>query len=137
MTNIKDYFKKNWQIIVIILLVLFGMSKCTRSCSRGQKIKTLNTEISYKDSTIAVYEDSIKYLNITKGNLSDQLSNEKNHNSNLTGVATTNIKNQTIKIDSLTRENKSLKSENIKLNKEVKRLEQQVSELTKQITPDK
>ena len=137
MANMKDYFRKNWQIIVIILLVLFGMSKCTRSCSRGQQIKTLNKEIVQKDSTITVYEDSIKYLNITKGNLSDQLSNEKSHNSNLTGVATTNIKNQTIKIDSLTRENKSLKSENAKLSKEVKRLEQQVEELTKQIAPEK
>ena len=131
--NIKEYFQKHWQIIVIILLVMFGMSKCVRSCSRGQQIKTLNKEIVQKDSTITLYEDSIKYLNITKGNLSEQLSSEKNHNTNLTGVATTNIKSQTVKLDSLAHENKLLRTENTKLHKQVNQLQKQVDELTKQL----
>ena len=134
--NIKEYFQKHWQIIVIILLVMFGMSKCVKSCSRGQQIKTLNKEIVQKDSTITLYEDSIKYLNITKGNLSEQLSSEKNHNSNLTGVATNNIKSQTIKLDSLTRENKLLRTENTKLHKQVSQLQKQVDELTQQLPSD-
>lgn len=134
--NIKEYFQKHWQIIVIILLVMFGMSKCVRSCSRGQQIKTLNKEIVQKDSTITLYEDSIKYLNITKGNLSEQLSSEKSHNSNLTGVAATNIKSQTVKLDSLTRENKLLKTENTKLHKQVNQLQSQVDKLTKQLPSD-
>ena len=131
--NIKEYFQKHWQIIVIILLVMFGMSKCVKSCSRGQQIKTLNKEIVQKDSTITLYEDSIKYLNITKGNLSEQLSSEKSHNTNLTGVATTNIKSQTVKLDSLTNENKTIKTENKKLKKQVEQLQKQVEELTQQL----
>ena len=134
--NIKEYFQKHWQIIVIILLVMFGMSKCVRSCSRGQQIKTLNKEIVQKDSTITLYEDSIKYLNITKGNLSEQLSSEKNHNTNLTGVATTNIKSQTVKLDSLTHENRLLRTENTKLHKQVNQLQKQVDELTQQLPSD-
>ena len=134
--NIKEYFQNHWQIIVIILLVMFGMSKCVRSCSRGQQIKTLNKEIVQKDSTITLYEDSIKYLNITKGNLSEQLSSEKSHNTNLTGVASTNIKNQTVKLDSLTHENKLLRTENTKLHKQVNQLQKQVDELTQQLPSD-
>ena len=109
------------------------MGKCTKSCSRKQTINSLNKEIVQKDSVIFVYEDSIKYLNVANTNLSEQLSNEINHSSNLTGVATTNIKNQTVKLDSLTHENRLLKAENIKLRKEIKQLQEEVDEIMKQL----
>ena len=62
-----DWIKKNWQIIVIVLLLLFGMSKCTSSCTNNTKYK--NTEfqrcelVKKSDSIQRVLNDSIIILN--------------------------------------------------------------------------
>lgn len=64
--------KKNWKEILIILLILFGMNKCTVSCNRGSKLNKANKEIAYKDSLNKVMTDSIKSLNVTIANLSDK-----------------------------------------------------------------
>lgn len=47
-----EYIKKNWKVIVIVLLTLFSLSKCTTSCSRGTEIDRLNLELTKKDSII-------------------------------------------------------------------------------------
>lgn len=67
-----DKLKKNWKMILIIFLILFGMNKCTVSCNRGSKLNKANKEIMVKDSTIKVMEDSIKSLNVTIANLTDK-----------------------------------------------------------------
>ncbi len=67
-----DKLKKNWKMILIIFLILFGMNKCTVSCNRGSKLNKANKEIIVKDSTIKVMEDSIKSLNVTIANLTDK-----------------------------------------------------------------
>lgn len=63
-----DKIKKNWQIIVIAVLVLFGMNKCATSCSNSNKLKTSEKEkieiVEQKDSLIKVYDDSVKSLNM-------------------------------------------------------------------------
>lgn len=64
--------KKNWKEILIALLVIFGLNKCTVSCNRGSKLKKANVEIVTKDSTIKAMSDSIKSLNVTVANLSDK-----------------------------------------------------------------
>ena len=64
--------KKNWKEILIVLLILFGMNKCTVSCNRGSKLNKANKEIVYKDSLNKVMTDSIKSLNVTIANLSDK-----------------------------------------------------------------
>ena len=51
--------KKNWKEILIVLLILFGMNKCTVSCNRGSKLNKVMT-------------DSIKSLNVTIANLADK-----------------------------------------------------------------
>jgi len=62
-----NYLKEKWQIIVIVLLVLFGMNKCVNSCTNENKykdaVKTSTELVSQKDSIINIYNDSIKTLN--------------------------------------------------------------------------
>ena len=64
--------KKNWKEILIVLLILFGMNKCTVSCNRGSKLNKANKEILYKDSLNKAMTDSIKSLNVTIANLTDK-----------------------------------------------------------------
>ena len=68
----KEYIQKHWNIIVIILLTIFSLSKCASSCTSNQKIKKLNTEIITKDSIITSNNDSIKYLNLMLDNVQHQ-----------------------------------------------------------------
>ena len=58
-----EKIKKNWHIIVIVLLVFFSVSKCTQSCNRSIKIDNSVKVIEQKDSTIKVLKDSIVTLN--------------------------------------------------------------------------
>jgi len=62
-----EFIKKKWHIIVIVLLLLFGMSKCTSSCSNGnlyEASEQAHTEYVQKmDSTVKVLKDSITVLN--------------------------------------------------------------------------
>lgn len=55
--------KKYWKEALIVVLMLFSISKCTSSCSRGNKLKQGNIELNAKDSVISVLNDSIKNLN--------------------------------------------------------------------------
>ena len=64
--------KKNWKEILIVLLILFGMNKCTVSCNRGSKLNKANKEIVYKDRLNKAMADSIKSLNVTIANLADK-----------------------------------------------------------------
>ena len=74
-------FKKNWQIILIVLLVLFGMNKCVSSCSNktmyeaseksrieqvdslNNVIKTMNDSIVVLNTKIDVYQERVSGLN--------------------------------------------------------------------------
>lgn len=60
-----EFIKKNWKIIVIVLLVLFSLSKCTQSCNRASDITKQEMKINSLDSTINVLNDSITSLNTT------------------------------------------------------------------------
>ncbi len=72
----KDFLNKHWKNIVIVILVLFSLNKCTVSCNRGNKLKQTNIEIAQRDSVITDMNDTIKHL---KSEI--QILNEK-----LTGI---------------------------------------------------
>ena len=117
-----EFIKKNWKIIVIVLLVLFGMNKCTVSCNRGTTINKQQIELVQKDSIIKAQNDSlnifkvrwdenqkgqVNYQNLAKGTkqeLTDIIDDMKN-----------TIETMTSKIQSLTNENNQLKKENKQL----------------------
>ena len=69
--------KKNWHIIVIVLLLLFGMSKCTQSCNRSAEIDKNVVTIEKKDSLIKVLKDSVVTLNHKIDLLRNDKSNQE------------------------------------------------------------
>lgn len=71
--------KKNWYIIVIVILLIFSLSKCTQSCNRQTTIDKTNVELVKKDSTIKVMNDSIVSLN----HKIDLLTNDKTNQEKL------------------------------------------------------
>ena len=64
MNKIKQY----WREVLIGLLVIFGLNKCTQSCNRATTIDEQTNRIdiitSQKDSVISILGDSINRLNI-------------------------------------------------------------------------
>ena len=64
MEKIKQY----WKETIIVLLIIFGLNKCTQSCNRATTIDDKVTEITVmkntNDSIISVLHDSIGKLNI-------------------------------------------------------------------------
>ena len=72
-----EKIKKNWQIIAIVLLLLFGMSKCTQSCNRSAEIDKNVVTIEKKDSFIKVLKDSVVTLNHKIDLLRNDKSNQE------------------------------------------------------------
>lgn len=70
----KEFIAKHGCKIVIVLLVLFGLNKCTVSCNRGNEIKKLNTDIESCDSVIKVLVDSIGTLNTEVSILNEKIN---------------------------------------------------------------
>lgn len=54
--------KKNWKNILIGVLLLFSLSKCTQSCNRSINIDELNKKVSYQDSVISCYKIQVDQL---------------------------------------------------------------------------
>lgn len=72
-----EKIKKNWQIIAIVLLLVFGMSKCTQSCNRSAEIDKNVVTIEKKDSLIKVLKDSVVTLNHKIDLLRNDKSNQE------------------------------------------------------------
>jgi hypothetical protein len=124
-----EKIKKNWKIILIFILVLFGMNKCSVSCSRGHEINRQKTEIMQLDSTVKAQTDSIKYLNL-------ELISEKSKGDAVNEAHNLGNDYYTYTINKLSEENKDkekeilrLKKEKIELNKEINKLNVTISEL--------
>lgn len=58
-----EWIKQHWKEIVIVILVVFGLNKCTQSCTRQDKINESELNIVMRDSTINALNDSIYVLN--------------------------------------------------------------------------
>ena len=63
-----EKIKQHWKEIVIAILVLFGLNKCTQSCNRSttidQQINQIEQINHEKDSVVSLLNDSISKLNI-------------------------------------------------------------------------
>ena len=64
-----ELIKKHWKNILLGLLIIFCLSKCTQSCNRASVIDRLESEntkaAKENDSTISSLKDSIMMLNTT------------------------------------------------------------------------
>ena len=120
-----DKLKKNWKNILLILLVLFSMSKCTSSCSRGREIDRLNIRIEQLDSTCIANGIELDKLNTRLGDAQTSIDSYK-------GIATGNQKELVDKVTRLTEENRNLTNKVNSLSKENKKLKEKIDELEKQ-----
>lgn len=55
--------KKYWKEIVIVVLALFCLNRCTVGCNRSQTISSQESELTAKDSVVNIMSDSIRTLN--------------------------------------------------------------------------
>ncbi len=135
----KDKIKKNWKTILIVLLVLFSLNKCTVSCNRQGVIDKQTTELVKKDSIILSNQDTIKAKQETiekmmliiegKNNVTDAHLDNKEFfeyrinklNDSISALNRTNTK----LTNELRRKNGEISNLNIKINK----LEVEIHEL--------
>ena len=117
-----EKLKANWKNIALILLLLFSLSKCTSSCSRGKKIDKLNYQIEQRDSIITANGIALDKLNTRLDDAQASIDSYK-------GIATGNQKELVDKVNQLTEENKSLINKLNTVTKERDKLKKQVEEL--------
>ena len=113
-----DKIKKNWEIILIIILTIFSLNKCSLSCNRQIKIDEQTTKILQLDSTlqeknyeiISLKRDTSDYLNRIRmydkfGKQTDEYIRQRNHTDSLNAVNSAKQKAQT---EELIRQNRAL-----------------------------
>ena len=123
-----DKIKRNWKNILIIILILFSVSKCTSSCTRGKQIDKLNYQIVQMDSVIHANGIELDKLNMRLDDAQTSIDSYK-------GIATGNQRDLVDKVSTLTEENKQLKKQVTSLTKENTKLNQKISELEDALQP--
>ena len=123
-----DKIKRNWKNILLIILILFSVSKCTSSCTRGRQIDRLNYQIVQMDSVIHANGIELDKLNMRLDDAQTSIDSYK-------GIATGNQRDLVDKVSTLTEENKQLKSQVTSLTKENTKLNKKVSELEYVLKP--
>lgn len=118
----EGFFKRYWHIIVIIVLLLFAMSQCTKSCSRNQKISGQNKEMLAKDSIIDNLSLQVDTLKNSLNYYVALYNAERSHNSDFTSIATGNQNELYTQITDLNAKIVSLQNESIVLNNKIKSL---------------
>ena len=122
MNNIKKY----WKEILIGLLVVFSLNKCTVACNRDTKINKQQIELVQKDSIIKVQADSLNAFSIRweenqrgQANYQNLAVGTKEELVNTIGEMKNTIEFMTNKIQTLTKENTQLKKENKQLKEQL------------------
>ena len=117
-----EFIKKNWKIILIALLIVFSLNKCTVACNRDTKINKQQIELVQKDSIIKAQADSLNAFSIRweenqkgQANYQNLAIGTKEELVNTIGDMRNTIEFMTNKIRTLTNENNSLKRENKQL----------------------
>ena len=80
----KDFLKKKWQMIMIVLLFMFSLSKCTQSCNRQIEIDNLTVKYEQLDSTyhsnMTILQDSLDIQHGKLNILEERVSGLRNMN---------------------------------------------------------
>ena len=66
--------KKNWKNILIAVLALFSLGKCTQSCNRSLRVDELESEVATKDSTIDSLTKQVDLLKIDTADYIGQIN---------------------------------------------------------------
>ena len=123
--------KKNWKTVLIALLVLFSLNKCTVSCNRQGVIDKQNIALVQKDNIIFAKQDTIKAKqetiekmmlviegknNVTDAHLDNKEFFEYRINKLNDSISVLNKANTKLKND-LKRKNGEISNLNVKINK--------------------
>lgn len=115
-----EFIKKHWKEILIVLLIIFSLNKCTVACNRDTKINKQEAELIQKDSIIKIQADS---MNILKIRWDDAQANK----TDLVGVALDTKQELINQVHMLESENNMLKDKIKKLESENKHLKNQIN----------
>mgnify|MGYP002517682056 CR=1 FL=1 len=107
--NLVEKIKQHWKVILICLLTMMWMSKCTTSCSQERTIKTIKTELHQKDSVIAVRDSVNKDLNSELTLYKALYDSEKSHNNDVSNISKMTLEELRVKVQKLTNENTNQK----------------------------
>ena len=121
-----EFIKKHWVKIVIGLLIIFSLNKCTVACNRDTKINKQSIEIMQKDSIIRAQEDS---LNIMRIRWNDAQTSQTAYQ----GIAMGNQQDLVNQIEKLTNENNDLNVKINKLTSENNKLKYDINQLRTQL----
>ena len=107
--------RKNWKNILIVVLVLFSLGKCTQSCNRSLRVDELESEAVTKESTINSLTKQVELLKIDTADYRGQI----NMYIGFTETMSSNIERQT----AVAEKNAQIHAEQ---STKIKRLEEQV-----------
>ena len=85
-----NFLKKHYLKIIIVILILFSMNSCIKSCSRGNEIKKYEYTVDSLNNDNYKLSDSLKTLNniitikdVELSNLKERLNEQKQTNNKL------------------------------------------------------
>jgi len=113
--NLVEKIKQHWKVILICLLAMMWMSKCTTSCSRGKEIERQTKTIEVLDSTIISKDSVIRELMFDISMKEGLLDAADKHSENFTSIASDNQLILLDKVSKLSNENKKLTDDNTRL----------------------
>ena len=103
--------KEHWQIIVIVLLLLFGLNKCSQSCNRQGTIDKQETRIQMLDSIVSsqklqidfLQRDTTDYLNQIR--MLQKFDTQRNYSDSINAA---NLARQREQTDALVKQNQRI-----------------------------
>ena len=110
--NFVEKIKQHWKVILLCLLAVLWMNRCSVACSRESKIENLEDHIEYRDSLLSERDSIIREMTFELDMKNALLDSEKSHNSNFTSIASDNQAELMKRVYNLTQENTKLKEDN-------------------------
>ena len=107
-----DKIKQHWKVILLCLLTVLWMNRCSVACSRESKIEKLEDQVERCDSLLFERDSIIREMTFELDMKNALLDSEKSHNSNFTSIASDNQVVLMRKVRNLTQENTKLKEDN-------------------------
>ena len=107
-----DKIKQHWKVILLCLLTVLWMNRCSVACSRESKIEKLEDQVEQHDSLLFERDSIIREMTFELDMKNALLDSEKSHNSNFTSIASDNQAVLMRKVRNLTQENTKLKEDN-------------------------
>ena len=107
-----EKIKQHWKVILLCLLTVLWMNRCSVACSRESKIEKLEDQVEHRDSLLVERDSIIREMTFELDMKNALLDSEKSHNSNFTSIASDNQAVLMRKVRTLTQENTKLREDN-------------------------